>query len=147
MTVPGDGSAPFAGAGAAIAGSSARALEVARSIAAELGMATVEVADADRAAYHAAATIASNFLTTIEGAAERLGATAGMDRALLVPLVRASVEAWAQLGAARALTGPFVRGDEATIAHHRATISVRTPELLALYDVLADATRSLAVAA
>ena len=147
MTVPHDRAADFAGAGAAVAGSSERALHAARVIAARLGMRPVVVADDDRVAYHAAATIASNFLTTIEGAAERLGATAGMDRELLLPLVRATLESWAELGAARALTGPFARGDEATIAGHRAAVSERTPDLLPLYDALADATRNLAAAA
>lgn len=146
MTVPGDGSADFAGAGGAVAGSTPRALAAARAIAEQLGLRAVEIADGDRVAYHAAAAIASNFLTTIEGAAERLGATAGMERALLVPLVRSSVEKWAQLGAARAITGPIARGDEATIARHREAISERTPDLLPLYDALADATRALVAA-
>jgi predicted short-subunit dehydrogenase-like oxidoreductase (DUF2520 family) len=130
-----------------VAGSSERALHAARVIAARLGMRPVVIADEDRVAYHAAATIASNFLTTIEGAAERLGATAGMDRELLLPLLRATLESWGELGAARALTGPFARRDETTIAGHRAAIQERTPDLLPLYDALADATRTLAAAA
>jgi predicted short-subunit dehydrogenase-like oxidoreductase (DUF2520 family) len=146
MTVPHDRPADFTGAGAAVAGSSERAVHAARVIAARLGMRPVVIADEDRVAYHAAATIASNFMTTIEGAAERLGATAGMDRALLVPLLRATVDSWAELGAARALTGPFARGDETTVARHRAVISERTPDLLPLYDALATATRALAAA-
>jgi predicted short-subunit dehydrogenase-like oxidoreductase (DUF2520 family) len=134
----------FAGAGAATAGSTPRAQQAAETIARALGMNPVAVADEDRVAYHAAAAIASNFLTTIEGAAERLAATAGVERAMLVPLVRASVENWASLGAARALTGPIARGDNATVDRHRAAISERTPELLPLYDALAGATRELA---
>src|SRR5439155_20442984 len=77
--------ASFAGATAAIAGSSDRALGLARSLAERLGMRPVEVADGDRAAYHAAASIAANFVVTLEGAAERLAATAGLDRAAPVP--------------------------------------------------------------
>lgn len=149
MTVPHDRHALdgiFVGAAAAVAGSSDRAVRTARLIAARLGMQPVEIADGDRAAYHAAAAIAANFLTTVEGAAERLGATAGLERAQLVPLVRASVEAWAQLGAGRALTGPIARGDQATVERHRAAISERTPDLLPLYDALAEATRALAAA-
>ena len=143
MTVPRDRAPQFEGAGAAVAGSTERARHAARVIAARLGMRPVEIADEDRVAYHAAAAIASNFLTTIEGAAERLGATAGVDRALLVPLVRASVESWAELGAADALTGPIARGDELTIERHRSAIRERTPDLLPLYDALAHATREL----
>jgi predicted short-subunit dehydrogenase-like oxidoreductase (DUF2520 family) len=107
-------------------------------------MRAVHVADEDRAAYHAAASIASNFLVTLQGSAERLAATAGVERELLVALVRATVENWAALGSERALTGPIVRGDEETVARQRAAVAERAPELLALFDALADATRTLA---
>src|SRR5919202_569032 len=74
MTVTPDG-ARFAGAGCAVAGSTDRALAIARGLAGALGMRAVEIDDADRAAYHAAASIASNFLVTLEAAAERVAAT------------------------------------------------------------------------
>ena len=138
--------ADFEGAGAAIAGTSDRALSLARSLALALGMVPVDVDEGDRVAYHAAACIASNFLVTIESAAERLAGTAGVDRALLVPLVRATVENWAVLGPERALTGPIARGDKATVQSQRLAIAERAPELLGLFDALADATRSLAAA-
>jgi predicted short-subunit dehydrogenase-like oxidoreductase (DUF2520 family) len=144
MTVPADGAPPFAGAGCAVAGSTPRAEAFARALADRLGMRPTTVADVDRAAYHAAASIASNFLVTLEGAAERLAATAGVDRALLAPLVRAAVDNWARLGAADALTGPIARGDEATVARQRAAVAERAPDLLPLFDAMADATRALA---
>jgi predicted short-subunit dehydrogenase-like oxidoreductase (DUF2520 family) len=144
MTVPATGTPAFGGAGAAVAGSTPRALAIAHELAARLGLRATTVADEDRAAYHAAASIASNFLVTLEGAAERLAASAGVDRALLAPLVRAAVDNWARLGAADALTGPIARGDEATVARQRAAVAERTPDLLPLFDALADATRSLA---
>src|SRR4051794_41567750 len=75
----------FDGATAAVAGH-----PVARRLAELLGMRAVEVADEDRAAYHAAASIAANFLVALEAAAERLAATAGVDRAALAPLVQAA---------------------------------------------------------
>jgi predicted short-subunit dehydrogenase-like oxidoreductase (DUF2520 family) len=145
--MPHDGEAVkrvFAGAGAAVAGSTPRALAIAHELAARLGMRATTVADEDRAAYHAAASIASNFLTTLEGAAERLAATAGVDRELLAPLVRASVENWVRLGAERALTGPIARGDEVTVERQRAAIGERTPDLVPMYDALVEATRALA---
>jgi predicted short-subunit dehydrogenase-like oxidoreductase (DUF2520 family) len=144
MTVTADGAPGFAGATAAVAGSTSRALQTAHALAERLGLRAVEVADADRAAYHAAAAIAANFLVTLEGAAERLAGTAGVDREALVPLVRAAVENWAALGAERALTGPIARGDEATVARQRAAVAERCPELLAAWDALADQTRRLA---
>jgi predicted short-subunit dehydrogenase-like oxidoreductase (DUF2520 family) len=143
MTVAG-GPAAFAGAGAAVAGGTDRALATARSLAHALGMRPFAIADEDRAAYHAAASMAANFLTTVEGAAERLAATAGVPREALVPLVRAAVDNWAALGARAALTGPIVRGDEAVVERQRAAIAARTPELAGLFDALAAATRDLA---
>lgn len=142
MTVPENG-ATFAGATAAVAGCTERALACARDLAGRLGMAAVEVADDDRPAYHAAASMASNFLVALEVAAERLAATTGVDRAALAPLVRAAVENWARDGE-RALTGPIARGDDATVARQRAAVAARAPELLELWDALAAATRELA---
>ena len=145
MTVTAAG-ASFTGAGAAIAGSSSGALETAAAITRALGMRPVQVADRDRAAYHAAASIASNFLITLQACAERIAATAGVDRELLAPLVRAAVDNWAALGPERALTGPVARGDEATVTAQRDAISERAPELVDLFDALVEATRKLAVA-
>jgi predicted short-subunit dehydrogenase-like oxidoreductase (DUF2520 family) len=148
MTFTGDdGAARFAGAGAAIAGNTSRALDVARALAERLEMVPFEIADADRIAYHTAASIASNFLITLEAAAERLAVGAGADRRVLVPLVRATVDNWARLGPEHALTGPVARGDELTVASQRAAVAERAPELLPMFDALVDATRSLARAA
>lgn len=139
MTVPAGAPATiFADTPCAIAGD-----PVARELADALGMRPVEIADADRAAYHAAASIASNFLVTLEAAAERVAGTAGAPRDLLVPLVRATVESWAERGAG-ALTGPIARGDEVTVARQRAAVAERAPDLLPLFDALAHATRELA---
>ena len=109
----------FAGAGAAVAGSTARALGARRR-------ARARARDARRRGRRRRPrrlprrrVVASNFLVTLEAAAERLAASAGVERALLVPLVRATVENWAALGAERALTGPVARGDEATVARQR----------------------------
>ena len=148
MTVPA-GASPevFRGAGAAVDGSTPQALAVATALAVAVGMRPFRVAAEDRAAYHAAAAMASNFLVALEGAAERLAATAGVGRAELAPLVRAAVETWERLGAERALTGPIVRGDEATVARQRAAVAERTPELVPMWDALAGATRALAAAA
>jgi predicted short-subunit dehydrogenase-like oxidoreductase (DUF2520 family) len=143
MTVTRDG-AQFTGAGCATAGTTDRARTLAAALAAALHMVPAEIAEEDRGAYHAAASIASNYLVALEDAAEQLLATAGAPRELLVPLVRASVENWAAHGGARALTGPVARGDEATVARQRATVADRTPELVALFDALTERTRALA---
>ncbi len=143
MTVTGEGGR-IAGAGCALAASSARALAVAHRLAHELGMRAVEIDDDDRAAYHAAASIASNYLVALEAAAERVAATAGLEREHLVALVKATVDNWATLGPERALTGPLARGDEETVTRQRIAVEQRAPELLELFDALAGATRALA---
>jgi predicted short-subunit dehydrogenase-like oxidoreductase (DUF2520 family) len=143
MTVTAAGAA-FTGAGAAVAGSTPAALAFATALARSLAMEPIAVADEDRAAYHAAASIASNFLVTLEDAAERLAATAGVRRELLLPLIRASVENWGRLGGPAALTGPLARGDEQTVRRQRDAVAGRLPDLLALFDALADASRALA---
>jgi predicted short-subunit dehydrogenase-like oxidoreductase (DUF2520 family) len=76
------------------------------------------VADDDRAAYHAAAVIASNHLVAVLGQAERVAAQAGVPFEAYLDLVRATVDNVAELGPAAALTGPAARGDDATIQRH-----------------------------
>jgi predicted short-subunit dehydrogenase-like oxidoreductase (DUF2520 family) len=145
MTVAGGGlSVSFAGAGCAVAGSTERARAVAIALAERLRMKPFTVGDADRDVYHAAASMASNYLVTLETAAERLAALAGVHRDLLAPLVRAAVENWARGGGRKALTGPIVRGDLATAERQEAAVAARAPELLPLWTSLASATRRLA---
>ncbi len=146
MTVSGP-DARFAGAGAAIDGDTERALLLADGLARALGMRPVRVTEPDRAVYHAAASMASNFLVTLEAAAERLAALAGVDRELLVPLVRSTVDNWAELGPERALTGPVARGDWGTVRRQREAIEAGAAELLPLFDAMVQSTRSLALEA
>ncbi|MFL5827887.1 MAG: DUF2520 domain-containing protein [Thermoleophilaceae bacterium] len=144
----GEGPERFAGAGCAVAASSEGSLAAATAIARALGMRPFELADEDRAAYHAAASIASNFLVALESAAETAARGAGLEperaRELLAPLVRATVENWVELGPERALTGPVARGDELTVAKQRAALREHAPELLPLFDALAAQARALA---
>jgi predicted short-subunit dehydrogenase-like oxidoreductase (DUF2520 family) len=144
----GEGPERFTGAGCAVAGSTDRALDAATALARAIGMRAFEIEDSGRAAYHAAASIASNFLVTLEAAAERAASGAGLEpadaRALLAPLVRSTVENWAARGPEAALTGPIARGDDATVARQREALEAAAPELLALFDALADRTRALA---
>jgi predicted short-subunit dehydrogenase-like oxidoreductase (DUF2520 family) len=138
----------FEGAGAAVAGSTPEALAFATGLAERLGMTPFEIDDDGRAAYHAAASVASNFLVTLQAAAEAVAAGAGLDRddarRLLMPLVRQTVENVAELGPEAALTGPVARGDEATVEAQRAAVERAAPELLELFDELVRRTRALA---
>jgi predicted short-subunit dehydrogenase-like oxidoreductase (DUF2520 family) len=144
MTVTGGGAtAQFKGAAAAIAGTSARARDVARTLAESLGMDAIELADDRRAIYHAAASLASNYLVTIESAAESLARHAGVERRHVLALARAALENWGRDGAA-ALTGPLIRGDDDTVARQTAAVAACDPSLLPLWEALTSATRALA---
>ena len=88
----------------------------------DLGGHAVAVDDDHRAAYHAAACIASNHLVALLAQAERVAARAGVPLAAYLDLVRATVDNVAALGPAAALTGPAARGDWATIERHRAVL-------------------------
>jgi predicted short-subunit dehydrogenase-like oxidoreductase (DUF2520 family) len=137
--------ADLGGAPCAIAGSDAEAERSAAALAERLGMRPFAVPEEHRAAYHAAASIASNFLVVVEESAADLLARAGADdaRELLAPLVLRTAANWAER-AGEALTGPIARGDEATVADHLEAVGDLAPELLTLYEKLAERTRDLA---
>jgi predicted short-subunit dehydrogenase-like oxidoreductase (DUF2520 family) len=138
----------FEGSSCAVAGATPEALALAADLARVLGMTPFEIDDEGRAAYHAAASVASNFLVTLGAAAERIAVAAGLEpqqaRELLAPLVRRTAENVAALGPERALTGPVARGDERTIEAQRQAVEDAAPELLDLFDELVRQTRALA---
>ncbi len=127
------------GAFAAITADTPAALAVARELAVLLGLEPFTLADADRAAYHAGAAIASNYLVTLQRAASLLLTSAGAPPEALVPLLRGTIANGFEL------TGPIARGDWATVDRHLEAIRERTPTLEPLYRVLAAATVALAV--
>lgn len=95
---------------------------VAAELAGLLDGSVVVVDDEHRAAYHAAACIASNHLVALMGQVERVAAAAGLDLDTFVGLARAALTDVAELGPTSALTGPAARGDEATLDRHRHTL-------------------------
>jgi predicted short-subunit dehydrogenase-like oxidoreductase (DUF2520 family) len=103
----------LAGAWFAVAGD-----PIVRDLVDDLGGRWFEVSDEHRAAYHAAAVIASNHLVALLGQAERVAALAGVPLAAYLDLVRATIDNVAELGPAAALTGPASRSDWDTIARH-----------------------------
>jgi predicted short-subunit dehydrogenase-like oxidoreductase (DUF2520 family) len=89
--------------------------------------------------------MASNLLVALEESAAGVLESIGLDepRELLAPLVLRTAANWADRGAA-ALTGPIARGDEATVARHLEALRERAPELVPLYEALAQRTREVA---
>jgi predicted short-subunit dehydrogenase-like oxidoreductase (DUF2520 family) len=105
-----------------------------------LGGRRVEVDDADRVAYHAAACIASNHLVGLLGQVERVAASAGVPFAAYLELVRQTVDNVERLGPAGALTGPVRRGDWETVGRHLAAIG---PDERPAYEAMAAAASKL----
>lgn len=95
---------------------------VARQMAGALGGRVVEVPDEARAAYHAAAAVASNHVVALMGQVERIGEAAGLPLAAFLPLARAALDDVARVGPRRALTGPVARGDWQTLSRHLSAI-------------------------
>jgi predicted short-subunit dehydrogenase-like oxidoreductase (DUF2520 family) len=140
-----DGDATLAGAPCAVSGSDGEAVRLAEQLATRLGMRPFAVPEEHRAAYHAAASIASNYLVAIEETAAELLERAGVEdaRELLAPLVLRTAANWAERGNG-ALTGPIARGDEETVSRHKQAIADAAPELVDVYGALAERTRELA---
>jgi len=143
QTIP-DRGTDLTGAPCAVSGSSRAATELAERLAVQLGMRSFAVSGEARIAYHAAASIASNLLVALEESAADLLAKAGVEdgRELLAPLVLRSAANWAERGP-DALTGPIARGDTETVERHRAALQRLAPELLPLYEALAERAAAL----
>lgn len=144
QTVP-HGGTSLTAAPCAVTGSSHEAQETAWALAERLGMRPFALAEEQRAGYHAAACMASNFLVALEESSARLLEDAGIEdaRDLLGPLVLRTAANWAEHGG-EALTGPIARGDDDTVKRHLEAIAETNPELVELYRVLAQRTRELA---
>jgi predicted short-subunit dehydrogenase-like oxidoreductase (DUF2520 family) len=128
------GDEQFDGAWAAVTGENVESIGRATWLADLLGLRPFLLADADRAAYHAAAAIASNYLVTLYRAAARLFDSAGAPPEALVPLMRRTIDNGFQL------TGPIARGDAATIEAHLDAIRRQASDLEPMYRALAAVT-------
>lgn len=87
-----------------------------------LGGVGFAVADADRALYHAAASIASNHLVALCSEVEALSTQLGIDPVAFWRLMHTTLENVAEHGARSQLTGPVARGDWATVEAHLAAL-------------------------
>ncbi|HUG48236.1 MAG TPA: DUF2520 domain-containing protein [Candidatus Limnocylindria bacterium] len=142
------GLAALSGATVALEGESSL-LPLLAEMAESIGARPVELAAEGKAAYHAAAMLAAGGLVgLLDALVEVAAAGAGLDEqaalAVYLPLSRQALANAEQLGVARALTGPLVRGDVSTVAGHLDALRRLAPGALPLY--LAVARRELAIA-
>ena len=106
----------------------------------------IGVGEADRALWHAAAVIAANGFAAVLDAGEAILGAIGVARPqeVLAPLVTTVRDNAQKEGAARALTGPIVRGEVAVVQRHLDSLREKAPEMVPAY--LASA-RSVLLAA
>ena len=112
----------------------------------ELGAELIKINSEGKAGYHAAASIASNYLITLAACSEELLLKAGIKkdqaRTIICKLMQGTINNLQESDLiANALTGPLMRGDSNTIALHLQAIE--SPTTLALYKTAGIATLPL----
>lgn len=104
----------------------------------------------NRALYHTAAAITSNYTVTLFATAVRLLEEIGIGReigmAALLPLLRGTIASLEHDGIPQALTGPIARGDSDTVKKHLQALTTNSPQTVDLYLALVRATLPLAIA-
>jgi predicted short-subunit dehydrogenase-like oxidoreductase (DUF2520 family) len=113
----------------------------------KLGGVPFFIADLDKPLYHAAACIASNYLTTLIYMVEEIYQSLGLSREDTIraiwPLVMGTIANIETKGTVQALTGPVARGDTGTIKKHAEALRNKLPELLQAYSALGILTADL----
>jgi predicted short-subunit dehydrogenase-like oxidoreductase (DUF2520 family) len=111
----------LAGVSFAVEGDAA-AVRTARVLIARVGGEAYTIDRRHKAAYHAWGTFASPLLIALLALTERVaragGVAAGPARRRMLPILRRTLENYAQYGAAGAFSGPIIRGDAETVAKH-----------------------------
>jgi predicted short-subunit dehydrogenase-like oxidoreductase (DUF2520 family) len=113
----------------------------------DLGGIPFFISDADKPLYHAAACIASNYLTTLIHMVEEIYLSIGMSREdtmrAIWPLVMGTIANIETKGTVQALTGPVARGDAGTVRKHADALRQKLPALLQAYSALGILTADL----
>ncbi|HKO36441.1 MAG TPA: Rossmann-like and DUF2520 domain-containing protein [Pyrinomonadaceae bacterium] len=131
---------PFSGAHFCVEGDRAAA-RIARSLVKDLGGRPFTISAEAKPLYHAAATVSSGHVTALFdvaiGMLQECGITTRRARQILAPLLQSTAANLAAQSPAQALTGPFARGDVATVGKHLAAMkSKKMAEAADLYAAL-----------
>ena len=118
------------------------AVKLARRIVSDLGGRAYPIRKADKAAYHAWGTFASPMFTALLATTEQVAAIAGVNRRQahrrMIPILLQTLANYAASDAARAFSGPIVRGDADTVKRHLRVLR-RVPAAREVYSALANA--------
>lgn len=126
-----------------------RAVQVARSLVSDLGAKSFSIAARDKALYHAAAVVASGHTVALFDISTEMLEACGLAereaRAVLLPLIKSTLDNLSRREPARALTGTFARADAATVRKHLAALrALQSSAPLAAYILLGQRSLHLA---
>jgi predicted short-subunit dehydrogenase-like oxidoreductase (DUF2520 family) len=112
-------------------------LKTLQEMAAALEGRWIKLGAGDKAAYHAAAVMTSNYLVTLVKMATDLWASFGIppEQAIqsLLPLLKGTINNIENLSVPNALTGPIARGDIGTLQIHLKTLQETAPAIIPAY--------------
>ena len=136
------GSRPsLAGVAFAVEGDAA-AVRMVRRVIKTLGGHFYSIRKNDKAAYHAWGTFASPLFTALLATTEQVAALAGVNRReakrRMLPILQQTLANYAAFGAARAFSGPIIRGDVDTVKRHLRVLR-KVPAARQVYSALAGA--------
>jgi predicted short-subunit dehydrogenase-like oxidoreductase (DUF2520 family) len=116
---------------------SAASLKVARKIIRQVGGVAISLSGANKAAYHAAGTLACAHVLALMEAATRILMSEGFTRRqagrALLPLTRQTLDNFESVGPRAAWTGPLTRGDFSTVQRHVQALADFPREYLEAY--------------
>lgn len=116
------------------------ALDVLEPAFAHIGARLITIAPEAKPLYHAASALVCNDLTALMEAGLRCYEQAGIPREqallMMAPLVRDTVDNVLEHGPMKALTGPVVRGDVATVTLHLRELAGVDPRIVTIYREL-----------
>ncbi len=112
-------------------------LDILKSMAEDLEGHWIKLGAGDKAAYHTAAVMTSNYLVTLVKLATDLWGSFGIprDQAIqaLLPLLKGTINNIENLSVPNALTGPIARGDVGTVQIHLKTLEETSPAIVPAY--------------
>jgi predicted short-subunit dehydrogenase-like oxidoreductase (DUF2520 family) len=125
-------------------------LDILKLMAVDLEGHWIKLGSGDKAAYHTAAVMTSNYLVTLVKLATDLWGTFGVPREqavqALLPLLKGTLNNIENLSVPNALTGPVARGDIGTVQIHLNTLKETSPAILPVYCELGLQTVPVALA-
>ena len=125
-----------------------KAKREAKTIVLALGGKPIYISSKQKALYHAAACVASNYLVSLLSVVESIYQSIGISekdaKKAYLPLIYGSLKNIELSGSIQALTGPIARGDSGTVQKHVDAINAHLPQYAFLYSSLGLVTINVA---